>query len=159
VITGQVLIDEFISAHHLHRRKAVLVVDSIAAIIAVTGIVAFFITAEHWAIVLIEAGVSGLIGEFIQRRVYLPMKLRRLYSQIKDRTDVTYHWDDEKLVLTSKRGSAERSWGDFTKARENQDVILLYYNDALFEILSKRWFHERKHIDDFLRHLTLVRQF
>jgi hypothetical protein len=61
------------------------------------------------------------------------------------------------LFLASEHGEAARPWSDFTKAREDNDVILLYYNDAFFEIVSKRWFGNQAQLDEFRRHLRLVK--
>ena len=155
MITGQVSVDEFISAHHLHRKKSVLVADTIAVLVFITGVIVFFTTSKHWGMILVEAGIGGLIGEFVQRLVFVPWKLRRLYAQVKNRSDVSYSWNDEKIFLSSQRGNVERLWDDYTKAKENDEVILLYYNDALFEILSKCWFRERRQMDEFRRHAQL----
>jgi hypothetical protein len=157
MISGQISEHEYIAAHKLHRKRAALAVAVMTAAVAVSGFVLFFVVSQKWGAMLVLAAIGGFIGEMIQSRFFLPSKLRRLYSQIRNRTDVTYAWDHEKLMVTSQRGHAERPWSEFLKARENDEVILLYYNDALFEILAKRWFLDRSDLDAFKSRLRFVR--
>src|ERR1043165_6510029 len=117
--------------------------NSTMAILFVVGVVAYLLTSKMWAMIIAGGGVGGLIGEFFQSRIQIPARLRRLFSQTQGHVDLTYSWDDDKLFLNSDRGQAARPWSDFPKARENGEVILLYYNDALFEIISKQWFRDQ----------------
>lgn len=126
------------------------------AALGALGIVIFLAASKKWGVVLTVGGTGGLIGEFIQSRLFLPRKLRHIFLQTKGRTDLTYTWNAEKLIFQSGHGNAERPWGDFLKAKENDQVFILYYNDALFEIISKRWFHDRQQIDDFRQNLKIV---
>lgn len=157
MISGQISEHEYIAAHKLHRKRAASAIAAATAAVAVLGFILFFVASRKWGVVLIVGAIGGFIGEAIQNRFFLPSKLRRLYAQIKNRTDVTYAWDHEKLMLISPRGHAERPWSEFLKARENDEVILLYYNDALYEIVSKRWFGDQNDLDTFKSRLHFVR--
>jgi hypothetical protein len=156
MITGQITEKEYIAAHTLHRRKMQSLVRQITIIVFIIGIVLFFAFSARLGAVLICAALGGLLGEFIQNRFILPAKLRRLYAQVRGRADVTYSWDEEKLFLTSEKGQAARSWGDFLKAKENDELILLYINDALYEIIAKRWFRDASDLNTFRAHLKFV---
>jgi hypothetical protein len=153
MIIGQVTEKEYIAAHTLHRRKMQSLVKQITLIVFIIGIFLFFAFAPRWGVALICSALGGLLGEFIQSRFILPSKLRRLYSQVRGRADVTYSWDDEKLFLTSEYGQAARSWTDFLKAKESDELILLYINDALYEIIAKRWFRDASDLNTFREHL------
>jgi hypothetical protein len=157
VITGQITEAEYIAAHHVHRRKVAVAMNIVMAVLVVVGIGAYLATSQMWAMIVLGGGVGGLIGEFLQSRFFYPRRLRRILAQTKGRVDLTYSWDDEKIYLSSERGQVARPWNEFPKARENDQVILIYYNDALFEILSKRWFPDQAKIDEFNRHLRFVK--
>jgi len=157
MITGQVSEQEYVSAHRLHRRRLVTALNLAMVITAVLGCALAFTASQKWGMVLLFGGLGGLFGEFFQDRISLPSRLRRLYSQIRGRVDVSYSWNDEQLLVASEHGSAQRAWTDFLKARENHDVILLYVNDARFEIIAKRWFSDACSLDDFRRHLRFVK--
>jgi hypothetical protein len=156
MIIGQVTEKEYIAAHKLHHRKIKSLIQQITLIVFVIGIVLFFAFWARSGIVLICAALGGLLGEFVQSRFVLPSKLRRLYAQIRGRADVTYSWDDEKIFLTSEHGQVARSWTDFLKAKENDELILLYINDALYEIIAKRWFVDASDLHTFREHLKFV---
>lgn len=157
MISGQISEHEYIVAHRLHRKPIARAIAVTTAAIAISGFVLLFAASEKWGFRLIFAGIGGFIGETIQNRFFLTRKLRRLYSQIRNRTDVTYAWNHERLMLTSPRGHAERPWREFFKARENDEVILLYYNDAMYEILAKRWFLDRSDLASFKSNLQFVK--
>jgi len=156
MITGQVTEKEYIAAHTLHRRKMQFLVKKLTLIAFIIGIVLFFAFSARLGAVLVCAALGGLLGEIIQSRFILPSKLRQLYAQVRGRVDVTYSWDEEKLFLTSEHGQAARSWTDFLKAKESDELILLYINDALYEIIAKRWFGDASDLNAFRAHLKFV---
>lgn len=157
MITGQVSEKDYISAHRLHRGRMAAALYRAMLVAVAAGLALAFTVSQKWGMVLLFGGIGGLFGEFAQDRIYLPARLRRLYAQVKGRVDVSYSWNDELLFVTSERGNGQRAWNDFLKARENVDVILLYVNDALFEIVSKRWFRDAGDLQDFRRHLRFVK--
>jgi hypothetical protein len=156
MIVGQVTEKEYIAAHTLHRRKMQSLVKQATLIVFIVGIVLFFAFSAKSGLILVCAALGGLLGEFIQNRFILPSKLRRLYAQVRGRVDVTYSWDKEKLFLSSAHGQAARSWSDFLKAKENDELILLYINDARYEIIAKRWFGDASDLNTFRAHLKFV---
>lgn len=157
MITGQVNESEFIAAHNLHRRRITLVVNVVTLSAACVGVVLLFTDLKQWGYTLLAGGIGGFVGDLIQSRLYLPWRLRRLYAQVRGRTDVTYFWNMEMLSMRSDRGNAEVPWTNFRKARENDQVFLLYVNDALFQIISKRWFGSHEQVDDFRRNARTAR--
>jgi hypothetical protein len=155
MVTGQVSETEYVMAHELHRRPIVTVLNNIWICLIAIGAVVFAMVSHKWGVVTIGGAIGGFIGEFAQARFMIRAKLRRLYQQTKGRTDVTYSWDDEKVRVQSVHGFAERAWGDIHKARENDEVMLLYFNDSLFEVLAKRWF-DASQLTAFRSHLKWV---
>lgn len=149
MITGQVNEAEFLRAHRLHRRKPAVVVNVALLCLAVVAAVVFVVASRKLGTILMFAVVGGLVGEAIQGRLLIPRRLRKRYRQRRGRTDVTYSWDASTLLIRSEHGEAARPWTTFVKAREDESVILLYLDDAHFEIIAKRWFHSPAQLDDF----------
>jgi hypothetical protein len=156
MITGQITEEEYIAAHTLHRRKTQSILKRITILVFIIGIILFFALSAKLGLVLMCTALGGLLGELIQNRLILPLKLRRLCAQIRGRVDVSYSWDGEKLFLSSEHGHAARSWSDFLKAKENDELILLYINDVRYEIIAKRWFGNASDLNAFRAHLKLV---
>jgi len=156
MVTGQITEQELVAAHVLHRRKTVFFIKLIAGIAFVLGLVMLFFSPGRTGALFVFGALGSLLGEFIQDRFFLRPRLRRLYRQTKGRVDLTYAWDDQKLFLSSVHGQAARPWRDFLKARENGELMLLYFNDASFEIVAKRWFGNAGDLDAFRSHLKFV---
>jgi hypothetical protein len=156
MITGRVTEKEYIAAHRLHGRKMQSVLRQSTLIVFLIGIVLFFAVSAKVGVIVICAALGGLLGEFIQSRFILQPTLRRRYAQVRGRVDVTYSWDEGKIFITTEHGHAARSWTDFIKAKENDELILLYINDALYEIIAKRWFSDASDQNTFRKHLKFV---
>jgi hypothetical protein len=157
MVTGQITEAEFIAAHQLHRSWVAFAVNVITLISASGGLILFFTVSKQLGFMLLLGGIGGSIGELAQSRLFLPLRLRRLYAQVKGRTDLTYSWNTETLNLKSDHGSAERPWTDFHKAKESDKFFLLYFNDSLFEIVAKRWFQTPEQINEFRQNLKVVK--
>jgi hypothetical protein len=157
MITGQVNESEYIDAHNLARQRITLAVNVVTLFAACAGVVLLFTDLKQWGYMLLVGGIGGFIGNFVQSRLYLPWRLRRLYAQVRGRTDVTYSWNMETLSMRSDRGNAEIPWTNFRKAKENEQVMLLYVNDVLFHIISKRWFGSHEQVDDFRRNIRFLK--
>lgn len=156
MVTGQVTEQEYVAAHALHRRRLQTLIKRISLGAIILGAVALFTFPTKTGFLLVCAALGGLLGEFIQSRFILPARLRRLYAQVRGRVDITLDWNEEKLFLTSEYGHAARPWTDFVKAKESKDLILLYINGALFEIIAKRWFSDDADLRSFRSHLHFV---
>jgi len=156
MVTGQITEAEFIAAHQLHRGKVAYVTRVTALIAASVGLILFFAVSKQYGLILLLGGIGGLLGELAQSQLFLPFRLRRLYAQVKGRTDITYSWNSATLSLKSALGNAERPWTGFHKAKESDKVFLLYFNDAIFEIVSKRWFQTPEQVNDFRQNLKVV---
>lgn len=155
MITGCVSEAEFIEAHRLHRRRFAVGVNAAMACLAVAGVSMFLAVSRKWGVMLVFGAIGGIIGEMVLR-LYLRRRLRKLYAQLSGRTDVSYSWTAETLSIRSEYGHAERPWSVFVKAKENEQVLLMYLNDALFEIIAKRWFPSPEALEDFRSRLNLV---
>ena len=157
MITGQLTEAEFVEAHFVHRHRLNAALNWIMAVIALAGLIVFMTASRKWGMIAIGGGVGGLLGELLCGRLLMRRKARHLFSQLKGITAVTYSWDDDKLHLRSESGGLERNWSDFLKAKESGELILLYHNDVLFEVVPKQWFKDAEQVADFRRHLRVVK--
>jgi hypothetical protein len=155
MISGVVSEAEYVSAHKLARHRANVAISAFMVIVALAGVVLIQFSGR-WGVPLIGGGVCGLVGEALLHHVVVPLRVRQLYAQVKGRTELTYSWNEHTLSLQSNRGEAERPWSDFHKARENSHVFTLYTNDAIYEIVPKRWFTDERQLADFRRHVKLT---
>lgn len=150
MISGAISSRHYLAALQLHRQRAVkrqlLVLGALAvagAIVAAAGYVLI-------GLVLVGAGVGGLIGELIQSRFVLPRSARKIYNQQAAlRATYTYSWDKDGLSVSSDTVQAKRPWSDYIKTLENEDLLLLYHSDIMFEIFPKSWFASREQADEF----------
>lgn len=81
MITGKVSEEDYLGAQYLHLRKKLVRQRITLAVFVIAG--ALIVLGGHFfaGIVLIGAGGGGLIGRFIDLKLLLPRRLRRLYRQ------------------------------------------------------------------------------
>lgn len=150
MISGAISSEDYVDALRLHRRKIVkrqlLALCTFAAI----GVVVAATVSQLVGIILIGAGVGGLIGEFALSTLTLPRRVRKIYNQQAAlRAYYTYSWDKDGVSVTSENVNARRPWSDYVKTLEDDDLILLYHSDIMFEIFPKSWFANKEQVDEF----------
>ncbi|WP_295974907.1 YcxB family protein [uncultured Xanthomonas sp.] len=145
-ISGNITLEDYLIAQRLHQRRAVRRVLVAMAALLLSGLT-LFAFARHGSgmamlgIVLAGAGGGGLIGQTIQSAWTMPRKVRRLYAQQAAlRHRLTYRWDEAGLEVTWADGHVRRSWRDYVRCRENPQVLMLYQNDILFDLVPTSWF-------------------
>jgi YcxB-like protein len=150
MISGIVTYSDYLAASRLHRCRTAIAINWITIFLAIIGIVLLFEGYRKWGINLLGAGIGGFVGEFVQTHVLLPRKVKHLYAQYKGiTTPIIYEWDADLLRGQSSTGRGERSWKDFAKVREDDNVLLLYITDELYEVVPKSWFNEAAKLEDF----------
>ena len=61
-------------------------------------------------------------------------------------------WDNEFVYMNTEYGDIRTPWQDFRKFKFNESLVLLYYSDALFNLVAVRDFENSAQKDDFLSH-------
>jgi len=152
MISGTLTQEQHLHALRLHRRKAVKVLVSVLLGCAVIGVVALAVGHQFPGLVLVCGGVGGAIGALAQSRLALPRQVAKIHRQQASlHVRYTYSWDNEWLSVASEHVQAKRQWSDYTKLRENEEVLLLYHSDVMFEVFPKAWFNGRAQLDEFRR--------
>ena len=152
MISGTLTQEQHLHALRLHRRKAVKVLVGVLLACAVIGVVAVA-TGHHFpGLVVVCGGVGGALGAFGQSRLTLPRQVARIHRQQASlHAHYTYSWDEEWLSVASEHVQAKRRWSDYIKLRENEEVLLLYHSDVMFEVFPKAWFNAQAQMDEFRR--------
>lgn len=150
MITGTISVADFLRAQRLHRKSVRGWSYAFAAAALFISTLLFFFGMKQSGLICGFAGIGAFVGELVTARVYLPWKVRRLHSQQKALAQpFTYSWDREYIHVQGAQGSAKRLWTDYCKVKEDEDVILLYHADNLFEMLPKAWFGTAESLADF----------
>ncbi|MET0550004.1 MAG: YcxB family protein [Xanthomonas sp.] len=154
-ISGNITLEDYLIAQRLHQQRALRRVLLVMTALLLVGL-GLFAFARHGSgmaiigVMLAGAGGGGLIGQTIQSAWAMPRKVRRLFEQQAAlRHRLTYHWDEVGLEVTWVDGHVRRSWRDYVRCRENPQVLMLYQNDILFDLVPTSWFTDAAQRDAF----------
>ncbi len=156
MISGIISLEDYLAAQRLHQRRPLRRALTLAALLLLVGLPLFvFGTRDSVSLIgglLVGIGGGGLIGLASLYRWKVPRKLRRLHAQQAVlRHVITYAWDETGLEISWSGGQARRPWTDFIRYRENQQVLLLYHNDMLFDMVPTSWFVDAAQREAFRR--------
>lgn len=150
MISGALSSRHHLAALRLHRQRSARRHLFLLTACAVAGAILAFGGHVLMGLVLAGAGVGGVIGEVIHSTFLLPRRAEKIYSQQAAlRATYVYSWDKDGIRVSSDTVQATRPWSDYIKTLENQDLLLLYHSDVLFEIFPKSWFANREQADEF----------
>jgi YcxB-like protein len=133
---------DFVSAHYVHLRPRPLLKTSgwfLLLFLAAGLLVAAFRVGHSGSsyppFLALVAAATYLALVFL---VWRPWRLRRLYRQhAHPGRPFDFSAGSSAVELRSERGHTVIPWTDFRKWKEGKRVILLYHNDALFNIIPK----------------------
>lgn len=141
MISGTISADDFLSAQRLHRQPMARRQLVVLAALMLIGLLIVRAGYFSLGIITFGAGAGGLVGELVLSRLLLTRRHLRIYHQQTSlRSSYTYSWDAESISVVCDSGQAKRSWSDYVKSRENDQMFLLYHSDVMFEIFPKSWF-------------------
>lgn len=149
---------DVVSAQRLHATPKPLLSASLL-ILATGGIVVAY--AES---LLSPGGAFGaVLGMFgwlaVQFLVIIPYLSRRIYLQQKSlHIEHQFEWDDQFVYFHSQDTEGKMRWSDFTKFKENRNMLLLYHSDSLYNMMPKRCFSSHETFEDFKSHLSSVQK-
>ncbi len=103
---------------------------------------------------VIWAAIVVAIIQFLIPRYWVPRLARKTYAQQKDlRLETTTWWDDEKLFSSNEQTKAHFEFVDMVKWLANDDTLLIYRSDHLFNFLPVRVFRNNAELDALIRRL------
>ncbi|MBA3948725.1 MAG: YcxB family protein, partial [Acidobacteria bacterium] len=128
-----------------------------AGIVALLTVVAFGVAIVAWragyerqAFVGVFVWCFGVIGAVIGNALTIGTIARRIYRQQRglSRTH-ELSWDDDSLTVRGEDGQSTTRWSEFHKAREVDDLFILFLSDAAFLTIPKRAFPDEPTLDAF----------
>jgi len=150
MITGSISVSDYLAAQRLHRKLSSRRYLIAAFLGGAAGAIVLFLGMRMLGLILLCAGLGGIIGELASAHLYLPWKVRHLHSQQKDlASPFTYTWDTEWLEAAGISGYSKRKWKDYVKLEEDEHLFLLYHSDNLFEMFPKNWFSTAAKMNEF----------
>ena len=103
---------------------------------------------------IIWAAIVVAIIQIMIPRYWIPRLARKTYAQQKDlRLETNTWWDDEKLYSSNKQANAHFEFVDMVKWIANEDTLLIYRSDHLFNFLPARIFRNKAEMDALIRRL------
>jgi hypothetical protein len=157
MITQIVTVDDYIAGHRLHHVKRHKIIVALAVVaLAVGGAISFASKGSMgWAM---SGGAIGLLlVEWWQAQIGIPGNARKFYAQYKRINEpVELSWDAEFLVGQREDGQGKRKWSDYVKFLENDEVMLLYITDALWEVFPKHCFGDAALLEEFRQHAKVA---
>ena len=159
MVTGSVSYADYLAAYRLHRHRVATAMNWLMVGLTVVGALTLLGGYRWWGIVISCTSVGGLIGEFVQARIFLPWKVKKLYGQHKGIAEpITYEWDSQRLLAKGETGHGEYKWKDYAKVKEDDKVVLFYITDYLWHVVPKAWFNEPAELEEFRGYAGLARE-
>ncbi len=154
MIAGQITEQDFVAAHRLACRKSGSIITGILLAIFLGGLIWFFVQSWETGVRIMVTACFAFVAHLVQYRIYVPWKARRLFAQIRHKTQASYSWDMDTLTWSDPQSHAVNPWNSFIRARENGQVMIPYFNDALYLIVPKQWFGNTEDLAAFRSHLN-----
>lgn len=155
--------DDLLAAYSLHIKRysskrliAMLIIGAIIglALAALEGFENPMTSAITIFSMIIWAAIVVAIIQFMIPRYWVPRLARKTYAQQKDlRLETTTWWDDEKLFSSNEQTRAHFEFVDMVKWLANDDTLLIYRSDHLFNFLPARIFQNKAELDALIRRL------
>lgn len=150
MISGSISYKNYLDSLRFHRQRAVKRLMIVLATLAVAGMIGVAAGYSLAGLILVGASIGGVIGEFLEYRFLLPRRANKIYrQQVALRANYIYYWDKEWLSFSSDRAQGKRLWSDYTRILENDELLLLYHSDVMFEIFPKAWFTSPEQANEF----------
>ena len=139
---------------NLFRRPRNLVKPMVVVVLASLAIL--WVTGALW----LESALTVVLLGPLLMAVVVPLKLhvlaKRLYAQqVELRMPITFTWDDRQVTVTTERSTSSTPWTDYLRVLQDDELVLLYLNDLLFQIVPKRAF-DADELDAFLARAEAV---
>lgn len=155
--------EDLLGAYSLHIKRYsgkrliwMLIIGAVIgfALAAIDGFEDPFVSIITILSMIVWAAIVVAIIQFMIPRYWVPRLARKTYAQQKDlRLETTTWWDDEKLYSSNEQTKAHFEFVDMVKWLANDDTLLIYRSDHLFNFLPTRVFRNNAEMDALIRRL------
>ena len=154
-VIGTLQPGDYIRAQYLNLRpRPVFKVAGAIILVAVAWTCWYLLTRDDFGL-FAYAYVALILLLVLNFGVYLPWKTRRMYRQQKAlQRELTYRFDDSSVFASNENGESTTPWEDYLKWKQNDQMILLYLSDCLYQMIPRSMFGQP---DDFDKLSELVR--
>jgi hypothetical protein len=154
-IEGRLTEEEHTAAQwlHLKPRPAVVVVGFALAFVTLVALGLSFFGSYSYQTQIARWALLAFLGYLIFHWAFLlPTRWKRIYRQQKSlgtpyRLEIT----EEGITGTTENMQGTNPWSDYVRWKEGNGVFLLYWSDALFQVIPLRFFSTDKQVLDFRR--------
>lgn len=151
-INGRFNFADYLIATKLHAKRGWLMTCLLyyfigaLSIMTVGGVVAAIQGRMDWGLLLFPASFLAFLVAY--QFIILPRQVARMFNQQKSLSaPFEMEMTDEGLLYRNEFGSGLTLWSHFIKWKENKEMLLLYRNDIMFNMLPRRLFHDESEID------------
>lgn len=82
------------------------------------------------------------------RYVFLPRRVKKIFFQQQELSlPFEIEFTGNGMNATNDIGNSNRPWTNFIKWKENEELLLLYHSDVLYNIIPKRIFTDPQQIE------------
>jgi hypothetical protein len=134
---------------------------TLALLLGALVLTGFFATHGYAREAIIGFGVllGALLGMFIEQRLTIPRKARKVFYQQGLNKSFELEWNDEGIFGASANGSFTIPWSEIWKVRVLEKQILLFLSDVNFVMVPNRFFPDTSTLGTFKNLLGRVTKF
>ena len=153
-INGKLEWTDYLNSQLLHLRpptsaRIVYYAMYAAVVFALVGVI------YEWAIGQFESAISYMPPLIIiivivplYRYVFLPIFYKNIFTQVKSlNSPFEYEFTEGEMILSNEFGNSRMPWGNYTKWKENSELIMLYHSDIAYNIIPKRFFSDPQQLE------------
>lgn len=145
---------EIIAGYRFHYRLKRTSLAWIAALF-VLGVVGYVVTQNAYLAGLAGGAAGVAILQIAIRYLIIPNRCRRLFQQQKNlHLEYRLDWDDQGLNVRAENYHEYLRWADLAKAKENEEMLLLYRSDYNFSVFPRHCFSSAAEYAEFRSHLV-----
>ncbi len=90
----------------------------------------------------------------LYRYVFFPKRIKKIFSQQKSmQVPFEMEFTEEGVIASNEFGDSKYPWENFLKWKENDDILVIYQSDVMFNIIPKRFFPNDQEIGNFKKYL------
>ena len=153
-INGKLEWTDYLNSQLLHLRpptsaRIVYYAMYAAVVFALVGVI------YEWTIGQFESAISYMPPLIIiivivplYRYVFLPIFYKNIFTQVKSlNSPFEYEFTETEMLLSNEFGNSRIPWENYTKWKENSELIMLYQSDIVYNIIPKRFFSDPQQIE------------